>query len=211
MFCSDTVSSEIYRPIGFKFYVRHPVVGGYQSYGSYDVCVIFDFIFVRPIFQTLSPLKIVDQLTPNFVSGILGRVSTTVIEIMLIEHCVHFFQLFLHFFSPSFKRYLVWSSWGNWLQILYELSWGGSLPKYRNYADAAILSAERQVQWASFYILLLFKSPDYNLTVICLPPHSVVCCQSFKLLGWKTYSMFFFKAWSTPFTDVHEWILLWFP
>ena len=72
----------------------------------------------------LSPLKFVDWLTSNFVWGILERVSTKVLEIMLIEH---FFHFFLHFFSPIFKRYLLWNSWADWLQMLCEASWGESL------------------------------------------------------------------------------------
>ena len=80
------------------------------------------FLFFQANFQMLSPLKFVDWLTSNFVWGILGRVTTKCLEIMLIEH-------FLHFFSPIFKCYLFWSSRPDWLQILREASWGGSLPK----------------------------------------------------------------------------------
>ena len=62
------------------------------------------FIFFQANFQTLSPHKFVDRLTSNFMWGILGRVSTKDMEIMLIEH---FFAFWGHFFRPIFKRYLL--------------------------------------------------------------------------------------------------------
>ena len=34
--CSNAIFSEVYEPIGFKFYMRHPGVGPYQIYGNYD-------------------------------------------------------------------------------------------------------------------------------------------------------------------------------
>ena len=152
----------------------------------------------------LSPLKFLGRLTSNFMWGILERVSTKVIEIMLIQLFFHFCQIFLNFFfRPFFKHYLLWSLWTDWLQIPSEASWGGSLLRlwklyrlsisgifcnlfifsaqfsnaissevpgsidfnfyvrhpgeglyqgYGNYADAAILSAERQGPWASCYV-----------------------------------------------------------
>ena len=39
-----------------------------------------------------------------------------------------YFNFFFIFFSQLFKRYLLWSSGADWLQILCEASWEGSLP-----------------------------------------------------------------------------------
>ena len=40
-FCSNAISSEVYGPNGFKYYVRHPGEGIYQSYGNYADATIF--------------------------------------------------------------------------------------------------------------------------------------------------------------------------
>ena len=50
IFCSNATSSEVYRSIGFNFYVRHPGVGFYQIDGNYADSAIFA-IFFRPIFK----------------------------------------------------------------------------------------------------------------------------------------------------------------
>ena len=36
LFSSNAISSEVYGPINFNFYVRHPGVGIYLSYENYD-------------------------------------------------------------------------------------------------------------------------------------------------------------------------------
>ena len=73
--------------------------GLYQIYRNHADSMIF-LNFFQAMFQKLLPLKFVDWLTSNFIWGILGRVSTKVREIMLVD-------IFLNFFSPIFKRYLL--------------------------------------------------------------------------------------------------------
>ena len=61
---SNAISSEVPGPIDFKFYVRHPGEVFYQSYQNYADSAIFPhffFIFFQASFQTLCPLKFVDQ------------------------------------------------------------------------------------------------------------------------------------------------------
>ena len=72
-----------------------------------------------------------------------------VMEIILIEKNL---QFLLHFFSPIFKCYLLWSFCADWLHILCEASWGGSLPNLWKLCWCSNLSAERQGPWASCII-----------------------------------------------------------
>ena len=71
--CSNTFSSEVYGPVGFKFYVRYPGVGLYQIDGNYDFwsiikdisdiqtvqislsCILHDDVSLYVILQTYSP------------------------------------------------------------------------------------------------------------------------------------------------------------
>ena len=76
----SAIYSEVPGPIDFKFYVRHPGVGVYHTYGNYVNSAIVPFL-----------------------------------------------PIFLHFFSPIFKCYLLRSLWTDWLQISCEASWGGFL------------------------------------------------------------------------------------
>ena len=108
MFCSNAISSKVYRLIGFKCYVRHPVVGLYQSYGNYaDIAIFGLFLWTYQAFQqtrfpylltwlfcscssniycpsiqtlTLSPLKFLARLTAN---------------VMLLQQFVPIFSSFL--------------------------------------------------------------------------------------------------------------------
>ena len=101
----------------FKFYVGHPGVS-FKSYGHYADSVIY----FSEQFSNVISFEICWPTWTNFVWRILGRGSTKVVEISLIEH---FLQSFLHFFQHNFHMhmYLLWSSCADWLQIL----WGGSL------------------------------------------------------------------------------------
>ena len=83
---------------------------------------------------------------------ILVRVSTKIMDIMLIKHFLPFLEWFLHFFRPIFK----FSENRGPIDFKFDVRHPGEglYQSYGNYADAAILSAERQCLWASCLQLL---------------------------------------------------------
>ena len=128
------------------------------SYGRPDSLPISSPFF-QSNFQMLSFLKFVDWLISNFMWGIQGRASTKVMEIMLIEHFLPFLQLFLYFVSQIFK--FSENPWPIDFKCQVRHPGEGLYQSYGNYADAAILSAEHQVLWASCYAsgMLLVNLP----------------------------------------------------
>ena len=116
-----------------------------------DIPSQFLLLFFQANFQRLSPLKFADRWTSNFMWGILVRVSTKVMEIMLIKHFLSFLQWFLHLFSSIFK----FSENPGLIDFKFYARHPGEglYQRYGNYADPAILSAEHQGLWAFCWLI----------------------------------------------------------
>ena len=116
-----------------------------ENYADSAIFSNFFLIFFRPIFK--------HDLWSLWTDWLQIWISTKIMEIMLNEHFLHFFQFFLYFFmkSPIFKRSLLWSSWADWLQILCAAPWGRSVPRLWKLCRCSNLSAECQGPWVSCF------------------------------------------------------------
>ena len=144
--------------------------------------------------------------------GILGSVCMNDKELMMIEHVL---QIFVHFLNLIFTYYLLWSSVVDWLQIVSDTSWRGSIPNlwklcwFSIFLFLPIFSSTFQRHFSN----AISSEVDGPIDFIFHVGHPVdglyqmlwkLCCNS----NFSIFANFFFNF-STPFFNSYLLCILW--